>query len=75
MVSELVEFEGHLPIHAPSPKSVGLEGGVLGKTQVPHRIDETLDKSLYRGGNPQLKSQFCEVELGPKFQQTNIILC
>jgi len=23
MVSQLVEFKGHLPIHAPSPKSVG----------------------------------------------------
>jgi hypothetical protein len=46
MVSELVEFKGHLPIHAPSPKSAGREGGVLGKTQVPHRIDETLDESL-----------------------------
>jgi hypothetical protein len=46
MVSELVEFKGHLPIHAPSPKSAGREGGVLGETQVPHRIDETLDESL-----------------------------
>jgi len=35
MVSELVEFKGHLPIHTPSPKSDGHEGGVLGKTQVP----------------------------------------
>jgi len=26
MVSELVEFKGHLPIHAPSPKSAGREG-------------------------------------------------
>jgi len=54
MVSELVDFKGHLPIHAPSPKSVvghdgrfthqspksyGRDGGVLGKTHVPHRID------------------------------------
>jgi len=36
MVSELVDFKGHLPIHAPSPKSVGREGGVLGKTQGLH---------------------------------------
>jgi len=27
-------------------KRAGREGGVLGKTQVPHRIDKTLDKSL-----------------------------
>jgi len=46
MVSELVEFKGHLPIHAPSPKSVGCEGGVLGKIQVPHQIVRTLKKSL-----------------------------
>jgi len=46
MVSELVEFKGHLSIHAPSPKRAGREGGVLGKIQVPHRIDETLDESL-----------------------------
>ena len=26
MVSELFEFKGHLPIHAPSPKNVGHEG-------------------------------------------------
>jgi len=45
MVSEHVELKGHLPIHAPSPKSVGCERGVLGKTKVPHRIDETLDES------------------------------
>jgi len=68
MVSELVEFKGHLPIHAPSPKSVGREGGVLGNTPVPHQIDKTLDKSLYRGCNPHLTSRFCEVKLGPKFQ-------
>ena len=30
MISELVEFKGHLHIHAPSPKSVGREG-VCGK--------------------------------------------
>jgi len=42
--------------------------GVLGKTQVPHRIDETLDDSLYRNDNPHLTSRFCEVELSPKFQ-------
>jgi len=71
MVSELVEFKGHLPIHAPSPKSDGREGGVLGKTQVPHRIDKTLDKSLYRGGNPHLTSWFCEVESGPKHRNPN----
>jgi len=73
MVSEPVEFNGHLPIHAPSPKSaagrdgrfthqspksVGRDGGVLGKTHVPHRIDKTLDKSLYREGNPHLMNQF-----------------
>jgi len=63
MVSELVESKGHLPIHAPSSKSaagrdgrvthqslmsVGRDGGVLGKTHVPHQIDMTLDKSFYR---------------------------
>jgi len=37
---------------------------VLGKTHVPHRIDKTLDMSLYRGGNPHLKSRFCGVVLG-----------
>jgi len=26
MVSELVEFKGHLPFHAPSPKSTGVSG-------------------------------------------------
>jgi hypothetical protein len=52
MVSELVEFKSHLPIHAPSPKSAGSERDVLGKIQVPHRIDKTLDKSLYKGGIP-----------------------
>ena len=41
---------------------------ILGKTQVPHRIDETLDESLYRGGNSHLTSQFCKDELGHKFQ-------
>jgi len=46
MVSELVEFKGHLPIHVPSPKSDGRDEGVLEKTQVPHQIDETLDESL-----------------------------
>jgi len=40
----------------------------LEKTQVPHRIDETLDESLYREDNPHLTSRFCEVELDPKFQ-------
>ncbi|AES72391.1 hypothetical protein MTR_3g090040 [Medicago truncatula] len=64
-----VDFKGHLPIHAPSPKSVagrdgrfthqspksdGLDGVVSGKIHVPHRIDKTLDKSLYRGDNPHL---------------------
>jgi hypothetical protein len=68
MVSELVEFNGHLPIHAPSPKSVGRDGGVLGKTQVSHQIDKTLDKSLYKGDNPHLISWFCNDELDPKFQ-------
>jgi len=34
MVSELVPK----PIRAPSPKSAGREGDVLGKTQIPHRI-------------------------------------
>jgi len=41
---------------------------LLGKTQVSHRIDKTLDKSLYRGGNPHLTNRFCKDELGPKFQ-------
>jgi len=70
MVSELVEFKGHLPIHAPNPKHVGREGGVLGKTQVPHRIDKTPENSLYRGGNPHLTSRFCKDELPPKFQHS-----
>ena len=43
-------------------------GAILRKTQVPLRIDETLDESLYRGGNPHLTSRFCKNELGPKFQ-------
>jgi len=38
----------------------------LGKTNVQHRIDKTHGKSLYRGGNPQLTSRFCEDELDPK---------
>jgi len=46
MVLELVEFKGHLSIHAPSPESVGRDGGVFEKIQVPRRIDETLDESL-----------------------------
>ena len=50
------------------PKECWREGGVLGKTQVPHWIDETLDARLYRGGNPHLTSRFCKDELGPKFQ-------
>ena len=60
MVLESVDFKGHLPIRAPSPKSAAgrdgrfthqssksdaRDGGVLGKTHVPHRIDKTLDKS------------------------------
>jgi len=43
MVSELVEFKGHLPIHAPSQKSAGHERGVLRKTLFLHQKDETLD--------------------------------
>ncbi|AES80241.1 hypothetical protein MTR_7g078380 [Medicago truncatula] len=73
MVSESVEFKGHLLIHTPSPKSVvghaadsrtkspksvGHDGGVLGKIHVPHWIDKTLDRSLYRGGNPHLMNRF-----------------
>jgi len=73
MVSEPVDFKGHQPIHAPSPKSaIGRDGrfthqspksaerdgGVLRKTHVPHWIDKTLDKSLYRGGNPHLMNRF-----------------
>jgi len=41
-----------------SPKSVGRDRGVLGKTHVPHQIDKTLDKSLYRGDNPHLMNRF-----------------
>jgi len=48
---------------------------LLGKTQVPHRIDKTLDKSLYRGGNPHLTSWFCEDELGLKFQHIYLQEC
>jgi len=73
MVSEPVDFKSHLPIHAPSPKSVvgrdgrfthqspksaGHDGGVLEKTHVLHLIDKTLDKSLYRGGNPHHMNRF-----------------
>jgi len=70
MVSEPAEFKGHLPIHAPSPKSAAWrdgrfthqspksDGRVLGKTYVPHRIDKTLDKSLYRGVNLHLMNRF-----------------
>jgi len=31
---------------------------LLGKTHVSHRIDKTLDKSLYRGDNPHLMNRF-----------------
>jgi len=73
MLSKPVGFKGHQPIHAPStksvvgrdgrfthqsPKSDGRDGGVLGKTHVPHRIDKTLGKSLYRGDNPHLMNRF-----------------
>ena len=34
MVSELVEFKGHLPIHAPGPKSADLRGWI-GKNSCP----------------------------------------
>ena len=76
MVSEPVDFNGHLPIHAPSPKSVvgrdsrfthqspksaGRDRGVLGKTHIPHWIDMTLDKSLYRGDNPHLMNRFLKM--------------
>jgi P-type E1-E2 ATPase len=40
---------------------------VLGKTQVPHRIDKTLEKSIERVGNAHLTNRFCKDELGPKF--------
>jgi len=43
---------------------VGFEGVDL----VPHWLDMTFDKSLKRGGTSHLTSQFCEDELGPKFQ-------
>ena len=49
------------------PKSVGRDGGCIGKTQVPHRIDKNLDKNLYRGGNPHLTSRFCKDELDSEF--------
>jgi len=39
----------------------------LGKTRVPHQIDETLDESLYRGDNPHLTSRFCKDKLDFKF--------
>jgi len=44
MVSELIEFKGRLnkPIHAPSPKSVGRNGGVLGKNPSPTSRFSTL---------------------------------
>ncbi|KAG4946649.1 hypothetical protein JHK87_042656 [Glycine soja] len=31
-------------VHAPSPISAGREGGVLGNTQVPHRLPQSLDR-------------------------------
>ncbi|RZB69043.1 putative receptor-like protein kinase [Glycine soja] len=34
-------------VHAPSPISVGREGGVLGNIQVPHRLPQSLECSLY----------------------------
>jgi len=60
MVSESLEFKGHLSIHVPSlmsvvgrdsrfthqsPNCAGRDGGVLGKTHVPHRINKTLEKA------------------------------
>ncbi|XP_028186338.1 putative phospholipid:diacylglycerol acyltransferase 2 [Glycine soja] len=34
-------------VHAPSPISAGREGGVLGNTQVPHRLPQSLECGLY----------------------------
>ena len=33
-------------VHAPSPISAGREGGVLGNTQVPHRLPQSLECGL-----------------------------
>ncbi|KEH35079.1 hypothetical protein MTR_3g078480 [Medicago truncatula] len=47
MVSELVEFKGRLNLftHQAQRVSAGREGDVLGKIQVSHQIDKTLEKS------------------------------
>jgi len=82
MVSEPVEFKGHLPIHISSPKSgagrdgrfthqspksAKRDGGVLGKIHVPHRIDKTLGKTL--GREPVFKD---ELDLQFHYQQDRI---
>jgi len=65
MVSELVEFKGHLPIHAPIPKSAGHEGGVLGKNPSPTLDMRWPDNVFMSGGSPHLTSRFGGAVLGP----------
>ena len=38
---------------------------ILEKTHVPHQIDKTLSKSLYRGDNSHLMNRFYKDELDP----------
>jgi hypothetical protein len=62
-------YGAFIPSHANCPNYMRtILSALLGKTQVPHRIDKTHDKSLYRGGNPHLTSRFCKDELGLIFQ-------
>ena len=67
MSQEMPLQDETLPIHASSPKSVRREGVYWENPQVPHQIDKTLEKSLYRGDNHHLTSRFCDDELDLKF--------
>ena len=40
---------------------------LLGKIHVPHQIDKTLGKSLYRGDNPHLVTQFLRMSQASNF--------
>ncbi|RHN59935.1 hypothetical protein MtrunA17_Chr4g0019591 [Medicago truncatula] len=39
----------------------------IGKNSCPHRIDKTLDKSLYRGCNPHLMNRFLRMSWASNF--------
>ncbi|KEH34954.1 hypothetical protein MTR_3g074790 [Medicago truncatula] len=69
MVSEPVDFMGHLSIHAPSPKSAaGRDGRFTYPSPKSVGRDEVyFDKSLYRGDNPNLMNRFCKDELDLQF--------